>query len=195
MARQKEFNIEEKVEKAMMIFWEKGYHETSLADLTEATGLQKGSLYNTFGSKENLFLEALKHYGKMSQSRLQLGDKDPIEHLKAFFTRLVDEGSQKKKDSKGCLIMNTRLEFGHSKEKAAKLSSALYNAIGDSFQITLERAIELELIPSNSDVKEIANTLLVAAFSIREMSKFNKDRHFLKLIANNALERINIQIS
>ena len=59
MARPVEYNREEVVEKAMQTFWKKGYHATSMADLVEATGLNPGSIYAAFKSKENFFITTI----------------------------------------------------------------------------------------------------------------------------------------
>ncbi|MEK9754967.1 MAG: helix-turn-helix domain-containing protein, partial [Rhodospirillaceae bacterium] len=62
MARPREFNREQVLERAMQVFWSKGYAATSMRDLTEAMGLSKSSLYDTFGSKHDLFLESIDFY-------------------------------------------------------------------------------------------------------------------------------------
>ena len=59
MARPREFDIDEALSAAMTAFWERGFAATSLADLMDATGLQKGSIYKAFGSKHELFMQAL----------------------------------------------------------------------------------------------------------------------------------------
>jgi len=64
MARPRQFNREESLKNAMVIFWEKGYEATSLNDLLEATGLARQSLYNTFGDKRGLFLASLRRYAE-----------------------------------------------------------------------------------------------------------------------------------
>ncbi|MEM7336517.1 MAG: TetR/AcrR family transcriptional regulator [Chloroflexota bacterium] len=62
MARHKEFEPTQALEKAMWLFWQKGYNATSIGDLVEATGVQRYGLYSTFGDKHALFLQALDHY-------------------------------------------------------------------------------------------------------------------------------------
>ena len=62
MARPREFDIDHVLNAAMHAFWQRGYEATSLADLMEATGLQKGSLYKAFGDKHSLFMQALNRY-------------------------------------------------------------------------------------------------------------------------------------
>ncbi|WP_449398631.1 TetR/AcrR family transcriptional regulator [Chryseobacterium wanjuense] len=62
MARNIEFNEEVAIQKAMEVFWEKGYYATSMRDLTDAMKINSSSLYNTIGDKHQLFLKCIDHY-------------------------------------------------------------------------------------------------------------------------------------
>ena len=62
MARSREFNPKEALEKAMYVFWQKGYINTSIDDLVQATGVSRFGLYDEFGSKHGLFLASLDYY-------------------------------------------------------------------------------------------------------------------------------------
>ena len=62
MGRSKAFNEELVLDKAIEVFWAKGYEATSIQDLVDAMGIQRGSLYGTFGSKQELFLKSLDRY-------------------------------------------------------------------------------------------------------------------------------------
>ncbi|MEO6684473.1 MAG: helix-turn-helix domain-containing protein, partial [Dyadobacter sp.] len=62
MARKKEFDPEERMEKARDLFWEKGYNATSMEDLVQTMGLNRGSIYDTYGDKHSLYLQCLGNY-------------------------------------------------------------------------------------------------------------------------------------
>ena len=62
MARTKEFDRIEVLDRATDLFWEKGYESTSMQDLVETMGIGRASLYDTFGSKQELFAEVLERY-------------------------------------------------------------------------------------------------------------------------------------
>lgn len=188
MSRSTEFERDEIIEKAMQVFWEKGYDQTSLKDLIDATGLLKGSLYNTFGSKEKLFLECLEFYGDFSRSR-HYSEGDPVLYLKNFFKRLINQGVDKD-FRKGCLIMNSCLEFANQKNAMAKKAQTLFAAT----ELNLKTVAELACAKQNKDAEELKTNLITAAFSIREISKFRKDKKFLTQIANRALEDFGVQI-
>ncbi len=64
MAGIKQFDRHEVLDRAMAVFWERGYEATSIQDLLEATGINRGSLYATFGNKQQLFLVVLDHYAE-----------------------------------------------------------------------------------------------------------------------------------
>ncbi len=64
MARPREFDETEALDQAMVVFWKKGYQNTSLDDLLDAMGIQRGSFYNTFGSKRETYLRAIDRYSE-----------------------------------------------------------------------------------------------------------------------------------
>lgn len=62
MSGRKQFDVDEALDRAMQLFWERGYEQASLEMLCSATGLGRGSLYATFGSKDELFRRSLERY-------------------------------------------------------------------------------------------------------------------------------------
>ncbi|MFC7446483.1 TetR/AcrR family transcriptional regulator [Rhodococcus daqingensis] len=89
MAGRKQFDVETALDQAMKVFWERGYSETSLDLLSEATGLGRGSIYGTFGDKDELFQRALDRYatifGAQYESALAAHPTDPAAAIAAFF--------------------------------------------------------------------------------------------------------------
>ncbi len=86
MARNVEFDEEVAIQKAMEVFWEKGYNATSLRDLTEAMQINSSSLYNTIGDKQELFVRCVKHYTEIRKKDLQ----NRLATNKSPFSILVD---------------------------------------------------------------------------------------------------------
>ena len=70
MARKKNFDEVEVLDKAVNLFWEKGYNATSIQDLVEGLGINRASIYDTWGDKHQLYLSALKRYRQNSSSWL-----------------------------------------------------------------------------------------------------------------------------
>jgi TetR/AcrR family transcriptional repressor of nem operon len=192
MARPKDFDHDIVLEKAMNVFWEKGFAGASLAALTEATGLHKGSLYGAFKSKENLFKLALKKYGESSRSG-SFKKGTATKYLKDFYKRLVTEGACEKGD-KGCLIMNASLEFGTQEGGPSEIANDLLNQVEKNLRMALETSLEERELEIELSTKEMGQRLLGLAFTLRKLGKFKKDKLYLTNIANGVLKEIQIQL-
>jgi len=121
VGRPREFDEETVLEAAMDAFWRQGYEATSMTDLCAATGLHKGSLYQAFGDKHQLFLRSLKHYTEQSfkevASSAYLSDS-PMENLRS----LVREVVARCVADQGCLAVNSLVELApHDPEVKALL--------------------------------------------------------------------------
>lgn len=192
MARAREFDIDDVLEKSLNVFWTKGYKNASLADLTSATGLHKGSLYGAFGSKEDLFIKSLEKYAVLTRKKF-LTEGSPTDYIKKFFERLVKEASSKE-NSRGCFILNSNVEFGVEQSRPAHLSRILFKEIERNFKITIEKAIKLGELPQSFDKNAFRSRLLGAIFSIKEISRFSNNRKMFKDIANGVLRDIGQEI-
>lgn len=110
--RPREFDEDEVLDRALDVFWERGYEATSVSDLMKATGLAKGSLYKAFGDKRQLFLRALERY--LEQGRDGLGDIASADSAKAalrfWLTNIVSMATCTGV-RKGCLAVNCTVEL------------------------------------------------------------------------------------
>jgi len=100
---------------ALDLFWRRGFAATSMIDLAQTTGVQRGSLYNAYGDKEQLFLLAFDQYAQrfLSSAQQALSDPDPRAALVAFFETAIanmTSGSP----SRGCLTTKTAIEGNHA---------------------------------------------------------------------------------
>src|SRR5262245_24900573 len=114
MGRPKEFDPDVAMAKAIDLFWRKGYGATTPADLADALGIGKGSLYNTFESKRCLFEQALRRYGDERVAGLTevLGRPGPVRvRLQAALERLASPANAGRR-RRGCLAVNTVTELG-----------------------------------------------------------------------------------
>lgn len=113
MARQKTYNENEVIEKATELFWQNGYEMTSMKSLEKAMGINKFSIYSSFGSKQGVFIESLKCYKNKAQSivsKLENSTKGK-EAIKEFFYDFL-EFSKGNYYGKGCLLTSTFGELG-----------------------------------------------------------------------------------
>jgi TetR/AcrR family transcriptional regulator, transcriptional repressor for nem operon len=124
MGRTKEFKVEDALEKALNVFWEKGYEAASISDLTEGMGIQRASLYDTFGSKAELFEQSLIDYQRKGLTGLEHAlsqGSDPLDSLRQIlYTAIPDEISNKN----GCFCVNASVEVAPSNPEIATLLGA-----------------------------------------------------------------------
>jgi AcrR family transcriptional regulator len=112
MVGTRQFDEDELLEVALETFWQNGFTATSMIDVAEATGVQRGSLYNAYGDKERLFLLAFERYAShfLDIVRQALSDPDPAIALNALFKGAIahmTEGAP----SRGCLSTKTVIEL------------------------------------------------------------------------------------
>ncbi|MER7845379.1 TetR/AcrR family transcriptional regulator [Kitasatospora sp. NPDC096077] len=110
MARPRKFDTEAAIDAAMNTFWTKGYTATSTDDLAESTGMLRGSLYNAFGGKRQLFELALHRYraGGAAGANPLHGDRPPLERVRQLLLTGIDQAAT---DRRGCLAVNTITEL------------------------------------------------------------------------------------
>lgn len=109
MPRQIQFDQEMALNRATLLFWKKGYKNTSLKDLLKATQLGEGSFYNTLKSKKALYQACMDHYNQtITKTRLDifLSEKNVKDGLRKYFEAVID-GFIDKKLPNGCLIANS----------------------------------------------------------------------------------------
>lgn len=113
MARPRQFEEIQVIEKLMKVFWDQGYEATSMQDLVAASGLLKGSLYGAFGDKQALYLAALKHYDRTRiQAGIDLlnGEGSARQKIARLFDNVIE--STKRGDfAGGCLLCNASVEM------------------------------------------------------------------------------------
>ena len=110
VGRPREFNEEQVLSAVIDVFWSKGYEAASLTDLCQATGLHKGSLYQAFGDKRQLFLTALEHYSEREFNQVMTALSDsatPLQNLRAVIEKILYVSA----DEKGCLAVNSMAEL------------------------------------------------------------------------------------
>lgn len=121
MGRPREFNVAAALDAAMRVFWEKGYEGASLDDLTAAMGINRSSLYSTFGDKEALFQKVIARYAQGPVSYMHQALQEPTARL--VIERLVRETAKSLGDAghpRGCLLLQGGLACGSGAESAQR---------------------------------------------------------------------------
>ncbi len=187
MARPKAFDPDLAVEQAMDVFWCRGYEATSVQDLVDATGVGRQSLYGTFGSKDELYLQALDRYRELEGGRAFSclgGEEPPLERIRALFERFAS-ASLEDPENKGCFVLNAALERADDPQTAKRVRAAM-RATEDALRALL---IEADL-PAGKDPAELARFLTMSLQGIRLMAKATRDERVVRASIDVALRAL-----
>ncbi len=187
MARPKEFDREEALGRALDLFWEKGYEATSIQDLVERTGVQRQSLYDTFGDKHALYLAALQRYAEGADawaSRIAKPPASPLAHLKETFMGVAEESAE---SCRGCMVMNAAAELG-GQDRAVDACVQTNLAKMEQGVATLIRlAQKAGEVPKRVSPTGAARTLVTLLWGMRAMAKSHPDRGWLRSVVEHAV--------
>jgi len=138
MPWEKNFEVEDVLEKAMQAFWKQGYEATSMKTLSECMGLNPGSIYAEFGSKKNLFLSTLDHYLEQTQALLAGFEEShsPLGAILAVFDHMTEDVKHNP-DNAGCYLVNSVLECS---PKDKDIDKAVHAGM-EAFDTTIQRLI------------------------------------------------------
>jgi TetR/AcrR family transcriptional repressor of nem operon len=194
MPRPREFDVDTALERAMQVFWAKGYESTSLDDLCEATGVGRSSLYSAFSDKRDLYLRALDRYENGSAARIAAALAKPVPirtALAGFLERMIDDivaGPGRR----GCFIGNCAAELGRRDRTAAARVRRSIDRIESVFREALARAESRGEIPAQSDTAALARFLAAGIQGMRLVGKANPDRAALRDIASVMLRCLRV---
>jgi TetR/AcrR family transcriptional repressor of nem operon len=189
MARPKAFDPEAALDKAMHIFWRKGYEATSMEDLLTAMDINRGSLYDTFGSKRDLFLRAMDRYcsgggiGSGISILKQPGPALPL--IRRFIGHMLEFGLSDPL-RRGCMITNTVMELAHEKDIAGRVAGRLHMA-EDAFFELLSRAKRAGELAKDKDPRALARVLVTMIQGTIVMIKAGTPADIVKQTAKTAL--------
>lgn len=185
MARPREFDADAAVEKAMQVFWARGYRGTSIDDLCTFTGLSRSSLYAAYGGKRALLHRSLERYESQTLIRIDAalsGDVPVLKAISGFIDGLIDRivtGPGRA----GCFIGNCATELAaQDRATAARVRQSLAR-IEAAFEAALARARTRGEIAADADVASLARFLVSGIQGLRLVGKANPDRAVLTDIA------------
>lgn len=189
MPWEKSFDVDEILDKATRVFWSKGYEATSMSDLLAATGINKGSLYNTYKNKKNLFVMGLLKYDR-DHLRATLAElesmSDPVAAIALLFDGMVDECASDL-ERKGCLLVNTALELPHHDADVADIVKAAMADIERFFAAQIVMGQQSGQLSADIDSTSAAQALLSSVIAIRVMSRGVFDASGLSAVRAHAL--------
>jgi len=176
----------------MQTFWTRGYAATSLQDLLASMGLSKSSLYQTYGSKQQLFERCIDHYRHQFTAtlaaRLETAPS-ALDFIRDTLYAATDE-IRHGHPRRGCLIMNTASEIGQDNEEIARHVSEGIRALHRIFQRAVERAQAEGDIPLERDSATLAHYLVTHLAGLHTMVKAGASRRETKATAATALRAL-----
>jgi TetR/AcrR family transcriptional repressor of nem operon len=187
VARTKEFDPDAALQKALELFWERGYEATSMADLVAHLGIARASIYATFGGKHELYLKAFERY-------LQTRDPDVVELLsqpgpalpavRALVTAYADESLE---DRRGCMVVNSAVELFARDAETARRVEASWDVLETALTSALTRARAQGELPADKDPRALARFLLVLLQGMRVLGRAHPDPGRLRDATEQAL--------
>jgi TetR/AcrR family transcriptional regulator, transcriptional repressor for nem operon len=172
MARPREFDLNEALQAAMLRFWERGYEATSVDDLLQRMGINRASLYGTFGQKRELFLKALRQYGNQFGYDLLLERArhgSPKRAIKELFEETIENLSGTPPEKRrGCLIQNKALELAPHDAEIGKIVRENVEKCHALF------AQVLELAKEKGELKKTPRNTLGVVATIRAAAKVSQ---------------------
>lgn len=190
MPRVIEFNEQKIISKALQVFWKKGYHATSMKDLVEATGLNPGSIYNTFGNKHDLFLACLKDYLNpiytydLKQKEAQ---KNPLELLREFYMEVVTN-SVVNQDS--CLSVKSCFELAATDDKTHQVLKNSMDKLFDIFEQMVVNAQKAGVVANKQDSFLLAQLIVATLPGLGQNFILYRDKNRIAKIIDNFLDMI-----
>ncbi len=189
MARPKEFDVDVALRSALEVFWQKGYEATSMQNLVAAMGIQKASLYGTYGDKHELYVQALRSYQRESLAGLEqrlTAPGSPKAAIAAFLLGVAAQ-SRTKKGKRGCFCVNANIELAPHDPQVATLLRQHSELVERLFAAALRRARSAGELPVGADCGQLATFLFGIVIAINVLGKQAAGRDRMTALARQAL--------
>ena len=176
MARQTTFKKEQVLKDATNLFWEKGFHQTSIQDLVDTLGINRASLYNTYQDKYGLFITCYTAYRDqvLTQAENILNEKNTKKGFQKLFKLLIESLSADT-DQKGCFLCNTYTELLPSdNENINQLLIETENLWTNIILKALKRGVANNEIKKTINTQETAYSIYASILGVSTLSKITK---------------------
>lgn len=175
MARPKQFDPEVALLKAMNLFWERGYNATSIEELVQAMGINRASLYSTYGDKRSLFLQAITCYRNKTltpQIQQMVNSGDILTYLERMLDpHTINDPCSETQLTLGCFLANCVTELGDSDPDITKLTQDFFGEI----RVALEQGVAAEMQArkwnTDSTPAEVAGVIFTILMGVRVLNR------------------------
>lgn len=164
MPKVETFNRDEILGKVVSLFHEKGYNATSMQDLVDVTGLNRSSIYNSFGSKKELYRESLSTYKQRANKYVQkvlVHTSEPLETIRKIFNSTPEDKAN------GCFIGNCTTEMANQDQEIKGFLQNNLHSMQDLFEELVAMGQERGSINLKKSAKEYATFLFTALQGLR----------------------------
>jgi len=187
--RVRQFDVDKALDKALNVFWARGYEGATLPALTKAMGINRPSLYAAFGNKEQLFRKALDRYQTGPQSFVGEALTKPtaravVEAIFAGFVRML-RGRDK---ARGCLIVSGALVSGEEAEPVRRELARLRQAGVTAFRKRFERAVQEGDLPEGTDCATLARYIAAVLNGLAVQAASRATEKELRLVSAMAMQ-------
>lgn len=168
MARKREFDKDAVLQQAMLLFWARGYEATSIRELKQAMGISSSSMYEAFGDKRGIFLQALARFCELERAQIaQMARQAPsatvfIEGLFSSVERIAVGTPQ----TNGSMAFNAMVEFGTQDADVTELLLSHYLGIAEIITAVLAQAQARQHIHTQAAPEHLAHTILSALYGV-----------------------------
>jgi TetR/AcrR family transcriptional repressor of nem operon len=177
----------------METFWEHGYDRTSTALLEQRMKIGRSSLYATFGTKDELFAEAIDAYADNFRRRVidKLGAQGPaVKILQDFFLSVADRGEPGGERLRSCLMLRTSLSIADQPPEIRTKITRFIAELDDAFHALLERAKDEGTLAAGTNLREVARFLTSTLQALNVAAHAGRSRRELREIARRALSTL-----
>lgn len=186
--RPRSFDEQEVLDKVMLLFWQRGYAATGFAELEQATGLGRQSLYGAFGDKRALFERVVQRYFDvvLRPGLIDVLDADgsPRKNVETILAQW--EGLASSEGFNGCLVGNSVAELGlHDAELASVLKQKL-RLVEDAFHRALKRGQKQCEFPADLDARAVARSLVTTAQGLAVIARVQREPAFARAVMMGA---------
>ena len=193
MARTKSFDQEETLHKILMMFWQKGYHQTSLQDILKAGGISKQSMYDTYGDKRTLFLKVLALYREINTKAIEQQVKEKLDsntpileilHGMIYKSRTPDE------NIRGCLVTNSMVEFREADGEIRTEMNEILLFLKEKMKFLIEKGQKHGEITTKLNSVQISDVLMNARNGLQVGEFYDMPAEIQNDIADNTIDLI-----
>ncbi len=193
VGRPKKFEHDAALDAAIEVFWAKGYDGASLDDLTKAMGINRPSMYSTFGNKQSLYLDALCAYGAgVGSAPLAAFDAEnkPKNAVRAFLEILVKNQTRSGNMAQGCLLASCAATTAREIPKVAEILKTGTVAVVDKLENGFEQFKKDKQLPSTFQSKTKAGLLIDIMHGYAFRSRMGESRQKLMAEIEEKIEQV-----